>query len=47
MDKENGMNNSLNTATKEILEMNNAALQLILEDNIDNALEILKDAEKK
>lgn len=33
--------------TQKLLEMNNSAVQLIVEENIDSALEILKEAEKK
>ena len=44
MDKENI---NVNAISKEILGLNNAALQAISDEDYDKALEFLKEAEKK
>ena len=38
---------NLNPISKEILEINNEAIKLITEENIESALDLLKEAEKK
>ena len=38
---------NLNPKSKEILEINNEAIKLITEENVESAIELLKEAEKK
>ena len=37
----------MNYFGKNLLELNNSAIQMIIDEKIEEALEILKDAEKK
>ena len=42
-----GNNSDMNFFSKNLLELNNSAIQMIVDEKIEEALEILKDAEKK